>query len=67
MIKDTSIKVEESVYTSDPTTSVVELRDGDKTLKTIVGTSNTMFENPYVRKTGLQNQSVIKFENIKFS
>lgn len=62
-----SISVSDTIYTSDPTTDIDYLRDGNKVIKTIVGTSSTMFENPYVRKTGVHNQTVVKFENIKFS
>lgn len=65
------ISVFETVQTSDPTMSGqiydVPVGDSQDRTKRCVITSDIMFENPNVRRTGLNNSTIVSFRNLKYS
>lgn len=70
IISEKKISVYDTITTSDPTMSGqiidVFVDDTQTKKKTCVVTSEIMFSDPYVRKTGLNNNSIISFRNLNF-
>ena len=71
IIASKKISVFETVQTSDPTMSEqiydVPVGDSQERTKRCVLTSSIMFEDPNVRRTGLNNNTIVSFRNLKYS